>query len=56
MTPKDDIRIALKLLETIAQLESILWERYRKDLLDLIQDQYDGKTSQGCKEPDYRPF
>jgi hypothetical protein len=56
MTRKDEIRIACKMWETMAQFQSILWERYHKDLLDLIQDQQDVKALQDWTKLDDAPF
>ncbi len=39
MNQKDKIQNALNLCNKIAQLESMLWERYYKEFLDLLANE-----------------
>lgn len=46
MKENREVNIAYKLWEHITQLESILWERYCDEFLDLTLDQDDAKRAQ----------
>ena len=56
MTRKEEIQMVFKVWETMAQLQSVLWERYHTDILDLIQDQRDVKSLQDWRKHDDAPF
>ena len=40
-TKKEEAQLAFELWERMAQLESILWNRYDKEFLDMIMDEED---------------
>ena len=44
MTRKEEIQSAFKIWQLMAQLQSILWDRYQQDLVDLLQHQEAAKA------------
>ena len=51
-----EINIAFKIWNHIAQLESILWDRYRDEFLDLTIEQDDANISQDDNQDVNDPF
>ena len=56
MRKNREVNIAFKLWEHITQLESILWDRYYDEFLDLTIEQDDAKISQGDSQDIIDPF
>ena len=56
MKKDKEVNIAFRLWEHIAQLESILWDRYYDEFLDLIIEQDDAKISQDDRQDRNDPF
>ena len=46
MKKNKEVNIAFRIWEHIAQLESILWDRYYDEFLDLTMEQDDANISQ----------
>ena len=44
MNRKEEIQSAFKIWQLMAQLQSILWDRYHQDLVDLLQYQESAKA------------
>lgn len=51
-----EVNIAFKIWNHIAQLESILWDRYRDEFLDLTIEQDDAISSQDDSQDINDPF
>jgi len=51
-----EVNIAFRIWEHIAQLESILWDRYYDEFLDLTIEQDDVNTSQDASQDVNDPF
>ena len=57
MKKNEEVNIAFRIWEHIAQLESLLWDRYYQQFLDLNIEQVDAKISQDDKQKDVKsPF
>jgi hypothetical protein len=56
MTRKEEIQSAFKIWQLMAQLQSILWDRYHQDLVDLLQHQEDAKALRPWTKNDDAPF
>jgi hypothetical protein len=57
MKKNKEVNIAFRIWEHIAQLESLLWDRYCDEFLDLTIEQDDAIRSQDDKQKDAKsPF
>jgi hypothetical protein len=56
MEKNKEVNIAFRIWEHIAQLESILWDRYYDEFLDLAIEQDDAKISQDDSQDINDPF
>ena len=56
MKKNKEVNIAFRLWEHIAQLESILWDRYRDEFLDLTIEQDDANISKDDSQDVIDPF
>jgi hypothetical protein len=56
MKKNKEVNIAFRIWEHITQLESILWDRYYDEFLDLAIEQDDAKISQDDSQDVNDPF
>jgi hypothetical protein len=56
MEKNTEVNIAFRIWEHITQLESILWDRYYDEFLDLAIEQDDVKISQDASQDVNDPF
>lgn len=56
MKKNTEVNIAFRLWDQITQLESILWDRYRDEFLNLTIEQIDRDLSQDDRQDGNDPF
>ena len=56
MEKNKEVNIAFRLWDSITQLESILWDRYYDEFLDLTVEQDDASISQDDSQDINDPF
>jgi len=56
MKKNTEVNIAFRIWEHITQLESILWDRYYDEFLDLTIEQVDKDPSQDDSQDEDYPF
>jgi hypothetical protein len=56
MEKNKEVNIAFRIWEHITQLESILWDRYYDEFLDLAIEQADAKFSKNASQEVNDPF
>jgi hypothetical protein len=56
MKKNEEVNIAFRLWDQITQLESILWDRYADEFLNLTIEQVDRDLSQDDSQDVYDPF